>query len=1066
MIFSYINSVAQQYNFREYSVAEGLPRSSTYALTQDDKGYLWIALEGGGVSRFDGYTFKHYDRQAGLPSQYVRAVFQDSKGNMWFGTYEGLCKLSEDGSLKVFTTEDGLIHNYVRTIAEDKDGKLWIGTNGGASIYDGQSFTHLVPGEDLLHKKVRIILRDSKNRMLVGTDGGITVFDGEKRDEWTLLNLLPDNTVLEIHEDSDDNIWIGTKMGAVMLGMSDTIYLDESDGLITNRIRAIEEDKFGHIWFGTREGVSEWDGSRFVNYTERNGISHNRIRDILRDRQGNLWFATYFGGLSRLSGDDFVAFTVEEGLLNNQVFSISEDRKGGIIMGTFDGVTTLILDDMRIDSSHNITLEDGLSGDRIYTVHKDEKGYFWYGTNFGISICRNDTVWSLSVLEGIPGEDVFSIIEDAEGSYWIGTSDGFCHLDFNAPSDFKLEKFDAIQEQIESEEVATICKDALGNIWFGYRDGGLYVLTNEGQLVHPRISEEVNNIINLSYSDGYIWVGTEASGLYKIKSVLKGDEVLESYHYTKEDGLSSNHIFAFIRDAQGFYWLGHENGFDRLKFDRDHKIVFKKRYGKNEGLVGLEIHENSAYIDAKDNLWFGTVNGGVYISTNNSALNTLSPQLHITKLTVLPKANLWGKVDDVEHQYLNHNLPKELELDYDHNSLNFEFVAINLSSPEATTYNWMLEGWDMDWQTSKTRRSVKYTNLPPGEYTLRIMAANENDIWSEEQRIKFTIRSPFWEKSWFIALSIVLLIGIFFVIMQLRNRKLRQDKIKLEKQINDATLELRKEKEIIEKQSKEIEIQKDTLAETNKSMTDSINYAQRIQKAIMRPSSDQNQHLKGKHTIFYRPKDIVSGDFYWTYNRDEHSLIAAADCTGHGVPGAFMSMIGISYLEQIVHDYPDILPAELLGKLRSKVIDALANDSADKTKDGMDLAMCKINWSKMTCDFAGANNPLYLIRNKELTEYKGDKMPIGEHDLKDTPFTNHTIELKEGDILYVFSDGFADQFGGERGKKYLYKRFKTLLEDLSVLPLEEQKAKLIEEFDAWKGNQEQIDDILVIGIKI
>lgn len=1065
-MLSYISSSAQQYNFRKYSVADGLPRSSTYAMCQDKQGYLWIALEGGGVSRFDGYKFKNYDRLAGLPSQYVRAVFQDSKDNMWFGTYDGLCKLTPDGSMSVFTTEDGLVHNYVRTIAEDDSGNIWVGTNGGASIFDGSSFKNLLPDLDLLHKKVRVIIKDSKNRMLLGTDGGVNVFDGHNNEEYTIMNLLPDNTVLELFEDSKKNIWIGTKQGSVMVGQSDTIYINSSNGLITNRVRAIEEDKYGHIWFGTREGVSEWDGTQIYNYTEKNGISHNRIRDIMRDSEGNLWFATYFGGLSRFSADDFVVFTESDGLLNNQVFSISEDVKGGIIMGTFDGVTTLSLNKMRADSTHNITLEDGLGGDRIYTVHKDINGYFWYGTNFGISICRNDSIWPITMLDGIPGEDVYSIIEDSPGSFWIGTSEGFCHINFQSPQNYTIENFKALQENLPSEDVATVCKDGLGNIWFGYRDGGLYVLTTDGQLVHPKISDQVNNIINISYADGYMWVGTEASGLYKVKSVLRNDKLLESYHYTTKEGLSSNHVFAFIRDASGYYWVGHENGLDRLKFDRNHNIVFKKRYSNNEGLLGLEIHENSAFLDSQDNLWFGTVNGGAYIKTKGKDLESTSPQLHITRFSINPKKNLWGNKQDEQYFFESHELPSKLELAYNHNSLAFDFVAINLSSPEATRYKWILDGWDLTWQENKSRRSVKYTNLPPGEYTFRVMAEDENGVWSEEKSISIIIESPFWEKAWFIILAIIATVGLFVLVMHLRNRKLKQDKLHLEKQIAAATEELRREKDIIEKQNVEIEIQKDILADSNRAIMDSINYAQRIQKAIMRPALEHYKNLKDNYFIFNRPKDVVSGDFYWTYDSEDTSIVAAVDCTGHGVPGAFMSMIGISSLEQIIYDNPSILPDKLLDELRIRIIKALTNDGTEQSKDGMDAAVCRIDWKNNVCHFAGANNPLYLIRNNELTQYSGDKMPIGEHDLKDTPFTHHRIELLPGDLLYVFSDGFADQFGGEKGKKYLYGRFKKFLVSISEESIDTQKKKIIEEFDRWKSTEEQIDDVLVIGLKV
>ncbi|PLW99798.1 MAG: hypothetical protein C0594_16565 [Marinilabiliales bacterium] len=363
---------------------------------------------------------------------------------------------------------------------------------------------------------------------------------------------------------------------------------------------------------------------------------------------------------------------------------------------------------------------------------------------------------------------------------------------------------------------------------------------------------------------------------------------------------------------------------------------------------------------------------------------------------------------------------------------------------------------------------------------------------------------------------------MIIVIVKLYTRKLEREKIRLEGIVKERTAEVVKQKEDIEKkndiletqkeeielknvelekQKEEITVQRDHIAEINQEMTDSIHYAERIQKAIL-PHNEHANEILGDHFILFKPKDIVSGDFYWAGKIGDQVLLTAADCTGHGVPGAFMSMLGVAFLNEVVKDKNVTEAGQVLDNLRQHIIRSLQQTGKEgEQKDGMDMSFCAIDMKKNIAQWAGANNPLYIIRRKvsdedklvytidgkeaeqtpdlstethHLFELKPDKMPIAIY-LKMDNFRNHVIELQKDDALYMFSDGYADQFGGPKGKKFKYKPFKRLILEGQVKSMPEQMDDLDSAIEKWKafedpitGNPtfEQIDDIVVVGIRI
>jgi serine phosphatase RsbU (regulator of sigma subunit) len=314
---------------------------------------------------------------------------------------------------------------------------------------------------------------------------------------------------------------------------------------------------------------------------------------------------------------------------------------------------------------------------------------------------------------------------------------------------------------------------------------------------------------------------------------------------------------------------------------------------------------------------------------------------------------------------------------------------------------------------------------------------------------------------WFFVVALILVSGLGYFIY-------RGYKIKKEAniQLEAKNKLIMAQKDEIQKQKEIAESQRDQIAYQKKHITDSIKYALRIQSALL-PSlelfSDRIDHF-----VLYKPRDIVSGDFYWVAEVDNGSrqMIIASDCTGHGVPGAFMSMLGVSFLNEIVLNKGITQPDQVMNTLREDVIRSLKQmEEASDVKDGMDMCICLLDLENRTLQFAGANNPLWIISNGELSEIKGDKMPVAIHETMQ-PYTNHWIDLKKGDTFYIFSDGFADQFGGPNQKKFLSKNFKTVLGDLQKKSMLEQGAELDRIFEEWRKEVEQVDDVTVIGVRV
>ncbi|MFW5886694.1 MAG: YfiR/HmsC family protein [Bacteroidota bacterium] len=357
---------------------------------------------------------------------------------------------------------------------------------------------------------------------------------------------------------------------------------------------------------------------------------------------------------------------------------------------------------------------------------------------------------------------------------------------------------------------------------------------------------------------------------------------------------------------------------------------------------------------------------------------------------------------------------------------------------------------------------------------IRILEEKENQVQQRDEDIKVLdqqisnqkfimgeqLKALEKQRLFLVFMGIVLVFIIILSLLIYQGYKIKKD---ANRKLEEKNKKINAQKNQIEKERDIVRSQRDQIAYQKKHITDSIQYAKRIQTALL-PSLEFFSD-KLDHFVLFKPRDIVSGDFYWHHNLDDKYLVVASDCTGHGVPGAFMSMLGISLLNEIVINEEIIQPDKILNELRKKVILSLQQfDKKSKIKDGMDITICLIDRTNNKLYFSGANNPLFLFRNNELTVIKGDKMPVAIHEIME-PFTLHEIDIDKGDTFYIFSDGFADQFGGPFQKKFLVKNFKKLLADFQYLPMLEQGSKLNEIFEEWKTGIEQIDDVCVIGVR-
>jgi serine phosphatase RsbU (regulator of sigma subunit) len=463
----------------------------------------------------------------------------------------------------------------------------------------------------------------------------------------------------------------------------------------------------------------------------------------------------------------------------------------------------------------------------------------------------------------------------------------------------------------------------------------------------------------------------------------------------------------------------------------------------------------------------------LFIANNYECFS--SSDLKLFHLKIDNSFQKWGELRIariIDYDSLNSDgIPYNLKISNKYKLLTLKFGLMDNSSG---MYRYRLIGLDNNWSKVSKKNEVSYFDLPAGKYIF-IVQHFENDTLKNELKTNFEILQPLDESYYMYLISFLIYTLFFSVLFNFRTARLKRNQRILEQTVKERTSEIVLQKD-------EISLQKHIVEEKHREISDSINYAKRIQSALL-TSQEYWDAISPDNFVIWRPKDVVSGDFHWAYQitignkhlmtSQEIAVWCAADCTGHGVPGAFMSMLGMSFLNEIVIENVNLKPADILNKLRKKIISALEHGGTGhiEQKDGMDIALCVWHKNSNILEYAGANNPVWIMRPikdtraHEIIELKANRMPVGYHyDAKD--FTDFKFQLQKGDAIYVFTDGFVDQFGGPDGKKYKSKKFKEMLLSIQHLSMKDQALMINKEFNDWRGNNEQIDDLCLVGMKV
>lgn len=1061
------SAVGQLYNFRNYSLEDGLPQSTAYSVYQDARGYLWVGTESG-VARFNGSRFTVFDRNSGLPGNFVRSVTEGPDGNIWVGTDNGI-GIFDGVTWKTITTKDGLKGSAILKLVPDSKGRVWAATNENGvniiTIKDGKvSIENIDSKKGLTKDFVLDIFHEANGKTWIAMIGGLDIITFEKG-KAKVQNIgntisIPSNLFSCIDQDSKGNIWLGTlDAGAFLLkktkgGYSATPFGVEK-GIADPRIWDIYCDGNDQVWFGTNDnGLYHWSNGVMLNMGIANGLPGNMILSIYRDRNRNLWLGST-NGLSLFKGFQLVHYGVEDGLPGKQVLALKPGTDNSLwIGGDGKGLAKVSFNHNKM-VSHFFGPNTGFKSTQVSSIDIDGDGNLIVGTRGdGIAFLQKGQFKYLTSNDGLADDNFNCVYWNKYGSIYAGTDIGY--------NEIKSNKIYTINEDngLIHPEVQTVISDLQGTIWMGTLGGLASFKPGNDKYRDFNEKEGLSDlkIYTLAVNkNNELYIGT-ANGMYRYDA--KADTIVPFL----PNGLNAKTINSLLFYNDTTLIVGTTLGFNKVFFDRTlTKPIKVVSYDKSNGFKYSETKVNALCKDSKNQIWFGTVNGLTRYQPQMEDTITETPIVHITGVRLSFEAVDWRSKGYNLSEWFS--VPQKLILNYRQNHVTFDFDGIFLKNPEKVRFRYRLEPSEASWSPASSNNNVTYPGLNDGSYTFLVSASADGVNWSEPVAYNLTITPPFWKTLWFYISCIVGIVGLLVFYIRYRERKLKKEKEYLEKVVKERTAEVVAQKEHIEEQHK-------IVSEQKQEITSSITYARRIQQAVL-PGIDILKENTADSFVLYKPRDIVSGDFYWIGKSGNLLIVTAADCTGHGVPGAFMSMLGISFMNKIIREQKIEMPNEVLGQMRSNVITSLHQGNFEgTTKDGMDMALCVINLDTLVLTFAGAYNPAVVISNNEAVELKADRMPVGLHIVMND-FTPETVQLKKGDCVYLFSDGYQDQMGGPDGRKFMRKNLRELLTSIHQKPFEEQKELLDTNIENWRHNPalpngeiDQMDDILVLGFTV
>ncbi len=801
--------------------------------------------------------------------------------------------------------------------------------------------------------------------------------------------------------------------------------INKKTGLQVDDVKQIVQDCYGNIWCALNNGISKVDyTSPFTYYKEESGINGN-VHCVVRF-QDKIYVGTSNGLFYQKESPD-VTSTLEFEVVSEcpyQVWNLLVIDHS-LLAATDAGLFQVTGSKIRQISDRN-----------TYAMcFSEELNILFAGGLNGLSAFRNNNGWKLikvfeDIHEDIKGIEINKSTLSSGTELWLGTSfQGAIKVIIHDDLTHTTRKYYGKQDGLNEDWILPF--SVRDTVCFGTRTGLLGFVDEE--LIKESLPDSLKDREEFT------------RGFFEGRSVYNHDITT---------------LINIVTEAKDRTWLVIDNQIGYILKDMPDTIIQRPFMGIDQGKI------NKIFPDKNLVTWIGAADGLIrfdqsYSKNFDQDYHCLIRNVRTSGDSVLFNGTYYSTTSDVlpfPGQSLIQNQDMIPRLKYSFNNLNIRYTAPFFDDENKNVYSYKLAGHDQSWSEWSSQKTATYTNLHEGEYTFQVRAKNVYDHISAESAFTFTVLAPWYRTLWAAAGYFILFLLIIYVAIQVSIYRLRKKNEKLEQVIRQRTAEIRAKNIELERQQKEI--------------TDSIQYAQRIQNAVL-PSEDHIRKHLSEYFILLKPRNIVSGDFYWLSDDGNRIIIIAADCTGHGVPGAFMSMLGVSLLNKIVLEEKIVEADKILNHLRNNVITSMQQSGKEgETKDGMDIALCVIDLENKKMQFAGAHNPLYMIRSDQLIETKADRMPVAFYE-KISDFTSHEIILQSGDTFYMFSDGFADQFGGPEGKKFKYKAFKELLINIQDKPMQEQRSILDETLEKWKEGPtpegkpyDQVDDILVVGVRI
>ncbi|MBI1286360.1 MAG: SpoIIE family protein phosphatase [Flavobacteriales bacterium] len=1040
------HSVLAQKNFstRDFDESNGLSSNFTEAITQAASGHLIIASKGG-IDRFDGKNFQNIHAvgdSVGL--DYVTSMHR-SEDEIWFGRFDGTIGRFNN-ELEVYET--GITGQIKHIFKDAKDG-IWAFSRSGYVFWtDGADTCRYDMSErDML---INAVIPYKLKEFIIGSNDGLWLVRFESGNDFQVLHHidgLPETKITALkYEPGKDVLWVGTEdaglhrvfspftteQRVVEFKLHDEEHIDD--------VQTIFTDHAGRIWLGTfgkglmrieYYGKDEDDfiETRFEELIDQDHL----IRDIFEDNENNIWIATFGGGIVQIYEKVFHQPFDDNWLRKQSITQLFRDSKGNVWLGIDKGIFRT----SEYAKNGNSYQYFHVGGNQVSAIAEDKYGKIWVGTkSSGIYTLQvgSENFEKVAYNEGNLADAINSIMP-TENAMYISSKAGLLEFSFAE----QLQKHYSTLDGLPHNNVKFSFEDSDNRLWIACQGNRVaYLWKNTIKFVE---SGDSQLIVDVQYilEDGSkrLWFATMGNGI----SVLDGSVVR---NINQQNGLPSNYCYQMVLDNDGYVWVSHQKSLTQISPDlKVNRIINREELAPTENSMISFLFK-----DSEGNIWISSTHNVVKFNPAIDKMIKAVPQLSISRMFI--------DGEPVE-------MSKGLQLPFRNKKYEFEFelAGISLRNPDNIRYKYQLKGSSESWKGYGSNEKLQLPGLGYGNYTLNVIASKNDGPWTPEPvSYSFSIARPFW-LSWIFWVIFAFIIS-FAVIMFVRYRtyRLMKDKADLEKVVQERTIE-------IQEQKSEIERSRDEIAKYAKDITDSIKYAKRIQKAIF-PAWRDVQDILPESFVFFQSKDLVSGDFYFAENVGSKTIFCAVDCTGHGVPGGFMSIVANNLLQQAIKQVGLTKPSDILEYLNRGVTHTLHQTYEESSvKDGMDIALCC--WDRKTnqLEYAGAYNPIYIFRNEELIEVKGDRFPVGAFVGEEIrQFTNHRIQLQKNDMIYVFSDGYYDQFGGPNGKKFMIRRFKAMLTEIHKEPVDRQYDLVAKNLRNWKGNLEQVDDIVVMGVRV